>query len=212
MPRIVLIFISAVTLSAPILASTAHFERKCGVEFSVLPKWQAIRESRDDQSEYVLCKIAVQPLHWATILKKSRERWDDAPNHPLLVFVFTPSTSYEQALDDVGFEEDEFGRGLGFESWHGQFVTGEPYTGGGLTGLAAHTVFRGFIRDQSLRRPEESGVFTGGIDHIVLKTPAGRIIGFECAGSTPDARVDCRQVIQLVAESLRFVTLPAPPN
>jgi hypothetical protein len=209
MSRIVLIFVSAFALSETILGSTAHLKSKCGVELAVPPGWHAILEKPKDQSDFVLCEIAIQPVRWPAIVAKSR--WD-APDHPLLVFVFAPSTSYEQALDDVGFEKDEFGRGLGFETWHGQFETAEPFSAGGIIGVLAQTVFRGYIRDQSLRRPEEPGVFTGGIDHIVLKTAAGRFIGFECAGATPDAPIDCRQVIQLVAGSLRFVTRPAPPN
>jgi hypothetical protein len=125
-----------------------------------------------------------------------------------MLFVFSPSTSYEEALDQTGFEESGSGEGLGMNGGYGSFAVAKPYKAGSASGTAAYTFFRGFIEDASLLHDGESGVFSGEIGHVVLKTPSGQPVAFECHGDTPDEEVDCEPVIQMIGRTLKLTSRP----
>lgn len=145
------------------------------------------------------CDIALRPRGWS--LRSKRSRWG-APDPPLDLVVFKAETSYDEALDQMGFETDEGHRGFGVPGGYGSFGTAEPYKAGESAGLAAYSFFRGFINNEKLLKKDESRVFSSDIGHIVLKTPSGRVIAFESQGNTPDEPVDYERVIQMIGRSI----------
>ena len=146
------------------------------------------------------CDVALRPRGWSQRAKRSR--WG-APDPPLELIVFKSDTSYDEALDQMGFETDVGGtHGFGVPGGYGSFATAEPYKAGPSTGQAAYSYFRGFINDEKLLRKDESRVFSSDIGHIVLKTSSGRIIAFESEGNTPDEPVDYETVIQMIGRSI----------
>jgi hypothetical protein len=189
---------------------SAHAEtfrsKECGATFMIPSTWTAEVQSPDDtrgaDNDTLSCSIALRPRGWSK--KVARSRWG-TPDPPLTLLVFKPSTSYEQALEEIGFDEgDEAGRGFGMPGGYGSFATAQPYAAGRLRGHAAYTFFRGFIRDDALLQGEESRVFSGEIGHLVLKTKPGRVVAFECEGGSPDMAVDCEPVIQRIGRSITF--------
>jgi hypothetical protein len=142
----------------------------------------------------------LRPRGWSRRAKSSR--WG-APHSPLDLVVFRVDTSYDEALDQMGFETDEeSGHGFGVPGGYGSFATAEPYRAGKSTGQAAYTFSRGFITDEKLLKKDESRVFSGEDAHIVLKTPSGRVIAFECPCRTPDEPVNCEPVMQMIGRSI----------
>jgi hypothetical protein len=174
--------------------------RKCGVAFAIPASWSTQLRSAEQIDDSVQCSIALRPRGWSQ--RARRSRWG-ASDPPLSLVVFKPETSYDEALDQMGFESDEaYGHGFGVPGGYGTFATAEPYKAGDLTGQAAYSYFRGFIKDEKLLEKDESRVFSGDIGHIVLKAPSGRVVAFQCEGSTPDERVNCEPVIQMIGRSI----------
>jgi len=104
----------------------------------------------------------------------------------------------------MGFEKDEQGR-VGVPGFRSVLDEAEPFEIGALSGVQATPFYRGYIRDESLLRGDESRVYRTTEVHIVAKTPAGRWVGIECDSGTPDNSVHCESVVPRVARSLRFV-------
>ncbi len=204
--RLIAILFVAATLPAVVDARVFN-DKQCGIVFSIPRSWTARKapseESRIEEGEVIRCSIALRPNGWSKLAKRSR--WG-APDPPLVLFVFSSSVSYDQALSEIGFEQDEGRDRFGMSGGYGSFATAQPYQSGGLSGQAAYTFFRGFVRDESLLHGEESRVFSGEIGHMVLKAPSGRFIGFECEGGTPDESVDCESAIDRIARTIRFVS------
>jgi hypothetical protein len=174
--------------------------RKCGVAFTIPASWSAQLRPSKQLDDSMQCSIALRPRGWSRRAKRSR--WG-ASDPPLDLIVFKTETSYDEALDQMGFETDEaFGHGFGVPGGYGMFATAEPYSAGKFTGQAAYSYFRGFIKDEKLLEKDESRVFSGDIGHIVLKAPTGRVVAFECGGGTPDERVNCEPVIQTIGRSI----------
>jgi hypothetical protein len=182
-------------------ASTRRVEfRSCGVAFTIPASWSAQLVPAEDVDDSVQCEIALRPHGWSKLAKRSR--WG-APDPPLGLFVFRPDTSYDEALDQMGFETDEEnGHGFGVPGGYGSFATAQPYQAGKSNGQAAFTFFRGFINDDALLKKDESRVYSGEVGHIVLKTPSARVIGFEGEPGTPDEPVDYDPVVQMIARSI----------
>ena len=80
---------------------------------------------------------------------------------------------------------------------YGSTETAEPYAGEGYSGLMARTFSRVFARDDV--EPRAVG---HDIEHVVLRGPGGRVIGFHCPGGTPDEPIDCDAVIKQVVHTL----------
>jgi hypothetical protein len=184
------------------VAPTLVRSTTCGAEFFIPRPWSASREGPDAvKSDTADCHIALRPRGWSERAKHSR--WG-SPDPPLTLILFSRSKTFDQALEEIGFDNDEE-RGLGMWGGYGSRAGAAEYKAGPLTGLAASTFFRGFIRDEALLRAEESRVFSGEIGHIVLKTRSGRPIGFVCDGGSPDDEVDCAPVIERIARTIRFI-------
>jgi len=109
----------------------------------------------------------------------------------------------DDALDDMGFEHD--GERFGVPGGYGSFGEAEKATYGAFQGLEASGFYRGFIRDETRLRKGESRVCSGEVVTIVLKSPDGRIIGFECDGGTPDEGIDCESVMKRVTRTFRVL-------
>jgi hypothetical protein len=172
----------------------------CGVTFTMPESWSAQLSPAKQIDDSMQCDIALRPGGWSQRAKRSR--WG-APDPPLHLAVFKPDTSYDEALDQMGFETDgDANHGFGVPGGYGSFATAEPYKAGTSTGLAAYSFFRGFINDEKLLKKDESRVFSSDIGHIVLKTPSGRVIAFESQGNTPDEPLDYEAVIQMIGRSI----------
>jgi hypothetical protein len=201
--RILLAAFASVTLAAT--AGTRHVEfANCAAGFTLPSSWSAHLNPSAKDDDSVQCSIALRPRGWSQRAKRSH--WG-APDPPLTLFVFKPTTSYEEGLDQIGFEQDEdANHGFGMPGGYGLFATAEPYKAGNLSGLAANTFFRGFIDDERLLDDNESRVFSGDIKHVVLKTRSGRTVAFVCSGDTPDAPVDCEAMMQMIGRSIVIKT------
>lgn len=173
----------------------------CGVTFRLTAGWTDTIQAPDkDSAELRACDIVLRPRHWLTIARKSR--WG-APKDPLLLVVFKEGTSMDDALDDMGFEHED--ERFGVPGGYGSFGEAEKVTDGPFQGLDAASFFRGFISDEARLRDGESRVWSGEIVRTVLKSPHGRIIGFECNGGTPDEAIDCRSVMKRVTRTFRVL-------
>jgi hypothetical protein len=186
-------------------AGTRRVEfRTCGVAFTIPASWSAQLIPGKEIDDSMQCGIALRPRAWSRVAKRSRWQSSDPP---LAFFVFKPETSYDEALDQMGFETDEeTGHGFGVPGGYGSFATAERYRAGKSTGLAAYSYFRGFIKDEELLEKNESPAFSGDIGHIVLKTPSGRVIGFEGDEGTPDEPVNYKAIIQMIGHSVAIKT------
>jgi hypothetical protein len=184
-------------------AGTRRVEfRACGVVFTMPASWSARLRPAAEIDDSMQCDMALRPRGWSRRAKHSR--WG-APDPPLHLVIFKSNTSYDQALDQMGFETDAGGNhGFGVPGGYGSFATAEPYKAGASTGQAAYSYFRGFINDEKLLSKDESRVFSGEIAHIVLKTASGRVIAFECEGGTPDEPLNCEPVMQMIGRSIVF--------
>jgi len=180
-------------------AATRRVEfRTCGVAFTMPASWSAQLRPAKEVDDSMECRIMLRPRGWSQRAKRSR--WG-ASDSPLDLVVFKSDTSYDEALDQMWFETDEGGR-FGIPGGYGSFATAEPYKAGKLTGLAAYSFFRGFIKDEKLLKKNESRVFSSEIGRIVLKTPSGRVIAFQSQGNKPDERLDFEAVIQMIGRSI----------
>ncbi len=201
--RILVVMTALLAIPHAVFASgISRATRKCGVAFVLPAKWTAAeKRSHDYPAETnIECQVLLRPAGWTALARKSR--WG-AADPPVVLMIFASDTSYEDALDEVGFENDENGHGFGVPGGLG-FGEAEPYVAGRFSGLVAHTYFRGFIRDDSLLHKDESRVFGGEIVNVVMKAPSGRIIAFRCWGSTPDERIDCDAAIKGAGGTLTF--------
>lgn len=171
---------------------------QCGVHFSIPKNWHASLEPTDDDT--IACRFNIDPPRW----HPQRSRWGDAPAHPLRLEIYAPSATYDEALDEMGFEKDEEGR-VGVPGFRSVLSQAEPFALGRLAGVQSSPFYRGYAKDESLLEEGESRVYSTVEEHIVAKTPEGRWIGIECDHGTPDASVDCEAVVPIVARSLRFV-------
>jgi hypothetical protein len=125
------------------------------------------------------CDVELRPDRWSETAKASRWHADDPP---LTLILFQRGTSFEYALHAQDF--DTFG-------------TTEPYTVGDSSGVVARVFSRVFAKDDD--EPRAAG---HDIEHVVLKTPGGRVIAFDCPGGTPDDPIDCDRVIRRVVGTL----------
>jgi hypothetical protein len=184
--------------------------KRCGVTFVLPAKWTAVEKVSPDYPDEtdIQCSVALRPEGWSARAKKSR--WD-ASDPPVWLMIFGAGTSFEDALDGAGFEH-EFGEDgvalgnpgrLGIPGRFG-FSEAEPYSAGRFSGLVVHPSFRGFIRDVSTLRENESRLFTGDNETVVMKESSGRIIGFRSDGGTPDEPIDRDAIIADIARTLVF--------
>ena len=184
--------------------------KRCGVTFVLPAKWTAVEKVSPDYPEEtdIQCRVALRPEGWSARAKKSR--WD-ASDPPVWLMIFGAGTSFEDALDGAGFEH-EYGEDgvkvgdpgrLGIPGRFG-FSEAEPYSAGHFSGLVVHPSFRGFIRDVSTLRENESGLSTRDNESVVMKEPSGRIIGFASDGGTPDEPIDRDAIIAGIARTLVF--------
>lgn len=201
-----------IALALALIAHTgfAGTVQRCGVTFVLPAKWTAVEKvlpGYPDETD-IQCRVALRPEGWSARAKKSR--WD-ASDPPVWLMIFGAGTSFEDALDGAGFE-DEFGEDgvnlgnpgrLGIPGRFG-FSEAEPYSAGRFAGLVVHPSFRGFIRDKSTLRENESPLFTGDNESVVMKEPSGRIIGFASDGGTPDEPIDRDAIIGGIARTLVF--------
>jgi hypothetical protein len=169
---------------------------RCGVTFDAPDGWRTSVEKIDDAA--IACRINLDPPKWP---EPKHSRWG-GPEHPFKIEIYTPSTTYDQALEKMGFEKDEEGR-VGIFGFRSVFEEATPWHMGKLRGVIVDPFYRGYIQDESLLRKDEERVYSTVEYHIVAKT-AGRWIGIECDSGTPDASVDCDAVLPLVARGLRF--------
>jgi hypothetical protein len=184
--------------------------KRCGVTFVLPAKWTAVEKVSSDYPEEtdIQCRVALRPQGWSARAKTSR--WD-ASDPPVWLMIFGAGTSFEDALDGAGFEH-EYGEDgvkvgdpgrLGIPGRFG-FSEAEPYSAGHFSGLVVHPSFRGFIRDVSTLRENESGLSTRDNESVVMKEPSGRIIGFASDGGTPDEPIDRDAIIAGIARTLVF--------
>ena len=177
--------------------------RRCGVTFVLPAKWTATEEvSRDYPEETdIQCVVALRPWGWTVRARKSR--WD-ASDPPMALMIFGGDTSFEDALDGAGFEHEENSARFGIPGGYGTFSEAEPYAAGRFSGFVVRPFFRGFIRDESTLRENESRVFSGSIETVIMKEPSGRIIAFHAPGGTPDDPIDRDAIIAGIARTLVF--------
>ena len=169
---------------------------RCGVTFDAPDGWRASVEKIDEAG--IACLIDLDPPKWPD---PKHSRWG-GPEHPFKIEIYTPSTTYDQALEKMGFDKDEQGR-VGVPGFRSVLEEAKPWRMGKLRGVIAEPFYRGYIQDESLLRKDEERVYSTVEYHVVAKT-AGRWIGIECDFGTPDASVDCDAVMTLVARGLRF--------
>ena len=171
----------------------------CGVEFSTLKGWRAETEA-PNENKAVQCEVGLVPRHWP---KPEKGRWGE-PEHPMRIEIFAPKATYDEVLEEMEFYKNEQGE-VGVYSFRGMFEKAEPFRVGRLRGVQATPFARGYIKDQSLLRDDESRVYSASSKMIVAKTPEGRWIGVECNYGTPDYGVDCDAAVARFARTLRFV-------
>lgn len=173
----------------------------CGIAFTLPPGWTArVHPPREPDSETdEACIADLAPRNWSRVVETSR--WDPS-KVPLTLVIYKAGTAFDDALDDAGFEHD--GDRFGIPGGYGSFGVAEPAAMEGWRGQESDTFFRGFIRDESRLRDGESRVFSGDARHLVLQSPAGHIVGFQCNGGTPDEPVDCAPVMRQILRTLTF--------
>jgi hypothetical protein len=172
-----------------VLAALSFKSVDCGVAFDPPAHW-TVRATPD-------CDFELRPRGWSAMAKASP--WP-VPDPPLTLILYERGEAYESALADAEFERD--GERLIIPGGQMGNAEAEPYVVGRFVGVVAHKLFRGFIRDQSRLPADQSRVFSGEIEHVVLKTPEGRVIRLVCEGNTPDAHVDCDGAIRQVVRTL----------
>ncbi|HXH95083.1 MAG TPA: hypothetical protein VNN25_26150 [Thermoanaerobaculia bacterium] len=194
----------AVTIALIAHTGFAGTVKRCGVSFVLPAKWTAVEKVSPDYPDEtdIQCRVALRPEGWSARAKRSR--WD-ASDPPVWLMIFGAGTSFEDALDGAGFENEfeEGGGRLGIPGRFG-FSEAEPYSAGRFSGLVVRPTFRGFIRDVSTLRENESGLSTRDNESVVMKEPSGRIIGFASDGGTPDEPIDRDAIIAGIAQTLVF--------
>jgi hypothetical protein len=190
------------TFLAPLLllaaAHTVHHDA-CRVAFAIPSNWRAdFKPLHDDDSDRA-CAVGLMPRDWPKVITTSR--WDMA-DLPLRMVIYKPDTPFDDAVDDSGFEHD--GERFGIPGGYGSFADAKPVSISPWRGLRADAFSRGFIRDEALLKPDESRVYSSSITTIIVKSPAGRVVAFECPGGTPDEPIDCEGVIVRIVRTLAF--------
>ena len=204
MRNVLLISAVLVAFVRPCIAASKTYRfKECGVDFDLLSNWSVTLDHSETatRDSHLRCAFALRPNGWKKVAKASR--WD-ANETPLWLMVFTPSTSFEEALAASGFEKDTERNRFGVPGGYGSFGEAEPFRTGNRSGLVAFSFFRGFIRDEAKLQQGESRVFSGEVATIVLRGDHSRPFAFECDGGTPDEPVDCPSVIERISATLQF--------
>ncbi|MBV9497327.1 MAG: hypothetical protein JOZ54_24030 [Acidobacteria bacterium] len=151
--------------------------KPCGVRFQLPAGWTTELQTSAPSHQ---CALAVRP-----------KEWEGAP--PLTLTVFKARTTFDQALADVGIKPNEDGlRGMAGadDAWS----EAESWQEGRYVGLAVDEYVRGTF--------EDGRVYSGSINHIVLKTPVRRVIAFTCSGQGSDEPLDCDPTVRDVLRTL----------
>src|SRR5437764_9697627 len=90
----------------------------CGFPLPLPDGWRAAAAASDNDA--VACKLNVVPPHWP-----AKSRWGPVPEHPIAVELFARSASYDDAVEEMGFEKDEAGQ-IGFYG-RGYFAPAESW-------------------------------------------------------------------------------------
>ncbi|HEY6136856.1 MAG TPA: hypothetical protein VI670_03745 [Thermoanaerobaculia bacterium] len=170
----------------------------CGIHVSVPDGWKASIASNTN-TEVVECKAEIDPPHWPT---PGKSRWG-APDHPLGIKVFLRKAARDAVFEEMSFFTDEEGE-VTVPGFRSVMEKAEPFRMGRLRGFQATPFGRGYIRDESLLRGDESRVYSSSTWLIVAKTREGRWVGIECDGGTPDEVVGCDAAVPLLAKTSRF--------
>jgi hypothetical protein len=194
-----------IALGLVLVANTAiaGTVKRCGVTFVLPAKWTATEQVSRDYPEDtdIQCVVALRPRGWSARAKKSR--WE-ASDPPIVLMIFGAGTSFDDALDGAGFEHEENSTRFGIPGGYGSFSEAEPYAAGRFSGLVVRPFFRGFIRDESTLHENESRVFSGSIETVVMKDSSERIIAFRSDSGTPDEPIDPDAIVKGIAQSLTF--------
>lgn len=153
--------------------------KPCGVRFQLPAGWAT--ELQPPAPNHP-CALAVRPKDWR-----------GAP--PLTLTIYPSRSTFDQALADVGIRLNEDGL-RGMAGADGAWSEAESWQEGRYVGLAVDEYARGTL--------EDGRVYSGSINHIVLKTPVRRVIAFTCSGQGSDEPLDCDPAVRDVLRTLAF--------
>ena len=169
----------------------------CGLTFNVPRGWHAAVV--DDTPTQ--CEIGLEPPGWERMRKKSR--W---PEEELAISVRRYRMTFEQALDDIGFERDDQGR-WGMPSFRGMFEPARPVRYGAFRGLRNEPWGRQYAKEGAdlgdyPRVQGSSEVF------IALHDARETVVSIIYGRGSPDTPFDRDAAANVVIASLRAATPP----
>ena len=142
---------------------------QCGVHVSLPKGWRSRLRTTDNPA--VVCAIDFLPARGTSA--------------SVSIEIFAPSASYEEAVDEAGFERED--DKIGFYGMHGHLYEAMPFDNGNLKGVRATAYY---------------GNGQGQEDHILAKMLDGAWTAVECKSSPPDA-APCDDMMALIARTLR---------